>query len=126
MSAAPVWNDSLSLEPEVDFFKALGDETRLRIVALLCHGELCVCHLVSALGLPQSTVSRQLTVLRRSAVVRSRREGLWVHYSLAPQKYELIREQLRLLEATFKKNARLREDVEQLLLTRGPNQCSPA
>jgi ArsR family transcriptional regulator len=125
MSAAPDWHDSLSFDSEVDFFKALGDETRLRIVALLCHGELCVCHLVSALGLPQSTVSRQLTVLRKSSVVRSRREGLWVHYSLAPQKHELVREQLRLLETTFKKNVQLRDDVERLLATRGPGQCSP-
>ena len=44
--------------------KALGDETRLRMVALLAHGELCVCHLESALELSQPTASRHLAVLR--------------------------------------------------------------
>ena len=64
-------------------FRALGDETRLRIIALLAHGELCVCHLQDALGLPQPTVSRHLAYLRRSGLVSTRRDGLWVHYRLA-------------------------------------------
>ena len=50
-------------------FKALGDETRLRIVALLSHGELCVCHIEAALTLTQPTASRHLGVLRATGVV---------------------------------------------------------
>ncbi|HLM43787.1 MAG TPA: metalloregulator ArsR/SmtB family transcription factor, partial [Myxococcaceae bacterium] len=76
MSAAV---STLDVRQASRFFKALGDETRLRIVALLSHGELCVCHFASALGLNQSTTSRQLSVLRAAGVVEARREGSWVY-----------------------------------------------
>ena len=61
-------------------FKALGDPTRLRILALIRGGETCVCHIHEALRLPQPTVSRHLAYLRRSGLVETRRDGLWVHY----------------------------------------------
>jgi len=63
--------------------KALGDPVRLRLFSLLGkHDELCVCHLVDALKLPQSTVSRHLSVLRHAGLVQTRREGKWMHYAL--------------------------------------------
>jgi ArsR family transcriptional regulator len=55
-------------------FRALGDETRIRIVALLAHGELCVCHLDKALDLGQPNASRQLSILKHAGIVESRRE----------------------------------------------------
>ena len=65
-------------------FKALADETRLRILALLLtKEELCVCDIISALKLPQSTVSRHLAYLRKSGLVNDRRCGLWMYYSIA-------------------------------------------
>ena len=67
----------------VQLFKALADETRLRILNLVAHQELCVCHLVEALGLGQSKVSRHLAHLRNAGLVNDRREGLWMYYSLA-------------------------------------------
>ena len=76
MKAAPVQ----TLE---QLFKALADDTRLRILALLAAGEICVCHIHGALGLPQPTVSRHLASLRRAGLVATRKEGLWVHYRLA-------------------------------------------
>jgi ArsR family transcriptional regulator len=106
-----------------EFFKALGDETRVRMVALLSHGELCVCHLVSALELPQSTVSRQLAVLRRAGLVAARREGTWMHYALANQKSHLLESQLAHLREQFCAQGKLRRDVERLLKTRGPGKC---
>jgi ArsR family transcriptional regulator, arsenate/arsenite/antimonite-responsive transcriptional repressor len=63
-------------------FRALGDRTRLRILALLASGEICVCHIHGALGIPQPTASRHLAYLRRVGLVATRREGLWVHYRL--------------------------------------------
>jgi ArsR family transcriptional regulator, arsenate/arsenite/antimonite-responsive transcriptional repressor len=67
----------------VDSFKALGDPVRLRLFYLLSqHEELCVCHLTDALKLPQSTVSRQLAVLRHAGLVDTRRDGKWIHYRL--------------------------------------------
>lgn len=63
--------------------KALADATRLRILALLAGGEVCVCHIHESLGLPQSKVSRHLAYLRRARIVNARKQGLWVYYSIA-------------------------------------------
>jgi ArsR family transcriptional regulator len=64
-------------------FKALSDETRLRIMALLLRGqELCVCDIMAALDLPQSTVSRHLSYLRNAGLVDDRRQGIWMHYKV--------------------------------------------
>jgi ArsR family transcriptional regulator, arsenate/arsenite/antimonite-responsive transcriptional repressor len=62
---------------------ALADVTRLRILALLTGGEVCVCHLHESLGLPQSKISRHLAYLRRAGLVKGRKQGLWVYYRLA-------------------------------------------
>jgi ArsR family transcriptional regulator len=64
-------------------FRALADDTRLRILGLLAAGEICVCHIHGALGIPQPTASRHLAYLRRAGLVATRREGLWVHYRIA-------------------------------------------
>src|SRR5262252_8942198 len=64
-------------------FKALADKTRLRILALLGNNEVCVCHIHDSLGLPQPTVSRHLAYLRRTGLVDTRRDGVWMHYQVA-------------------------------------------
>ncbi len=64
-------------------FKALADATRLRILALLVGGEVCVCHIHDTLGVPQPTASRHLAYLRRAGLVEARREGIWMHYRIA-------------------------------------------
>lgn len=70
----------------VELCKCLADDTRLRLVVLMRrYGELCVCDLVDALQLPQSTVSRHLSQLRGCGLVSDRRDGQWVHYQLAVQ-----------------------------------------
>jgi ArsR family transcriptional regulator len=78
------------MKSEAGIFKALADETRLRIVLLLLDGELCVCEIIAALALPQSTVSRHLAYLKRTGWVRDRRQGVWMYYSL-DEKNVLIR-----------------------------------
>jgi ArsR family transcriptional regulator, arsenate/arsenite/antimonite-responsive transcriptional repressor len=104
-------------------FKALGDETRLRIVALLSHGELCVCHLQDALRLSQPKVSRHLGILRMTGVVEHRREGSWIYYKLASQPDRDCDRQLRALTTTFTKRAVLRADLERLVKVGGPQSC---
>lgn len=64
-------------------YGALADATRLRILALLKDGEVCVCHIHASLGIPQPTASRHLAYLRRAGLVTPRRDGIWMHYSLA-------------------------------------------
>ena len=67
---------------EAKIFKALADETRLRILALLYDGELCVCEIIAALELPQSTVSRHLAYLKNTGWVGDRKQGVWMYYRL--------------------------------------------
>jgi ArsR family transcriptional regulator len=64
-------------------FKALADATRLRILGLLLTGEVCVCHIHESLKIPQPKASRHLAYLRRSGLVTTRRDGLWIYYRLA-------------------------------------------
>ena len=63
-------------------FKALSDETRLRIIKLLENGELCVCHIVAAVDMSQSRISFHLKILKEAGLVKDRREGRWTHYRL--------------------------------------------
>ena len=63
-------------------FKALADSTRLRILGLLLTGEVCVCDIHESLKISQPKASRHLAYLRRSGLVETRRDGLWVHYRL--------------------------------------------
>jgi ArsR family transcriptional regulator len=113
----------LDVRPMSRLFKALGDDTRLRIVALLSHGELCVCHIEAALALSQSNASRQFGVLRAAGVAEARREGNWVYYKLASQSDEECRHMLRALVREFEKKEVLRQDVERLLRVKGPTSC---
>jgi len=63
--------------------KAAGDGTRLRILKMLEPGSLCVCQIVEALKLSQSTVSKHLSTLEGAGLVESERQGKWTHYRLA-------------------------------------------
>jgi len=90
------------MQQYVDLFKALADETRLRIVVLLSEKELCVCQIEAALALSQVKVSRHLTILRYAGLVRCRKEGTWVYYSLAEPKNKIEEN----LFESFKKHLR--------------------
>ena len=68
------------METLASFFKALADPTRLRILYCLRHGELCVCDIMAALDMPQSTISRHLTTLKHAKLVQGRRCGKWMYY----------------------------------------------
>src|SRR5215207_4120809 len=99
----PVLSSASNLEdvrPLTRVFRALGDETRVRIVALLVHGELCVCHVEEALGLSQPNCSRQLGILKSAGIVESRREGTWVYYRLTEQDTESVKNVIDLLAKT--------------------------
>ncbi len=68
------------------FYKALGDETRQRMLGLLQTREMCVCELITALSMTQPTTSHHLKILEEADLVKSRKEGKWVFYSLANPK----------------------------------------
>ena len=104
----------------VQLFKALADETRLRILNLVTHRELCVCQIVEALGLGQSKVSRHLAHLRNAGLVNDRREGLWMHYSLAEPKGYLHEQVLALLKRSGRELPMAAVDMQAL---KGVGEC---
>jgi ArsR family transcriptional regulator len=116
---------ALDVSPLSRLFRALGDETRLRVVALLSHGELCVCHLERALGLTQPNASRQLAILKAAGVLESRREGTWVYYAIAEQEHETVARALEVLTGAFGARRALRADHARLRRSCGPDACRP-
>ena len=66
----------------LNVFKALSEETRLRILKLLEKGELCVCDIVAAMGMSQPKVSFHLNVLKEAGFLKDRKQGRWIHYRL--------------------------------------------
>ena len=78
-------------------YQALGDTTRLRILAILAPagagpgGELCVCHIHDSLGVSQPTASRHLAYLKKAGLVTARREGVWMHHRLCVRRTRCLR-----------------------------------
>lgn len=66
----------------INIFKALSEETRLRILKLLEHGELCVCDIVAALDMVQPKVSFHLNTLKKAGFLKDRKQGKWSHYRI--------------------------------------------
>jgi ArsR family transcriptional regulator len=94
------------------FFKALSDESRLKMLWLLLnHRELCVCDIMAVLEITQSKASRHLAALRHLGIASDRRDGLWSYYSLRTGEDEIAKEHLKLLRATLAK----RPDAKPLL-----------
>lgn len=73
-----------------ELFKIFGDSTRIRILFVLFEAEVCVCDLAETLGMTQSAISHQLRILKSSDLVKSRREGKQVYYSLADEHVRTI------------------------------------
>ncbi len=75
--------DETELYDLAELFKVFGDSTRIRILFVLFESEVCVCDLAEALNMTQSAISHQLRILKTSRLVKSRREGKSIFYSLA-------------------------------------------
>lgn len=73
---------SKTLEEVASFFKVFSDKTRLSILSLLLEEEMCVCDIAFVLGMSHSSISHQLRVLRQARIVKNRRDGKVVYYSL--------------------------------------------
>jgi ArsR family transcriptional regulator len=114
---------ALEVQPVTQLLKALADDTRLRIVALLTHGELCVCHVQAALDLAQPNASRHFGILRAAGVVTPRRDGTWTYYRLSDQDDPDRRRLLASLVAGFAGKQVLRRDVKKLRKSMGPSAC---
>ena len=117
------------MEHTTQLFKALGDNTRLRILALLFSGELCVCDIKETLNLPQSTVSRHLSYLRNAGLVKSCRKQKWMHYRLLSNPDSLVHGAVELLKQQLPVLATIQEDQVNLktyLEEKGESGCQKA
>jgi ArsR family transcriptional regulator len=72
----------VSVEENVEIFKALSDKNRLLILDMLSCGELCACDIMDALSLTQPTISHHMKVLQHAGLVTGRKDGKWMHYSI--------------------------------------------
>ncbi len=111
----------------VEIFKALGDETRLRLVNLFLQSDeaLCVCEMVDALQLPQYHISKHLTILKHAGLMRTSRIGTWVYYRLDDEESPLLRDLFKVLgqhlqEQTFVEDA---ARLAQRLALRQAGKC---
>lgn len=106
--------NAVSLLPP-QFFRALADRTRLRLLNLMGEKEVCVCYFVAVLKLSQPKISRHLGYLRRAGLVGARREGKWMHYRLLvpadPHAARLLRDALSWL----REDGEMRQDQAQLV-----------
>ena len=96
-------------------FAALSDETRLRLLLALRHGERCVCQLIELAGLAPSTVSKHLSILRDAGLLDSRKEGRWVYYRLADApRFPIIGKRAPGVFQTLEKSAAVAADDRKL------------
>jgi ArsR family transcriptional regulator len=107
--------------------QAITDPTRVRILAALLRVELCVCELVDALEISQSTLSSHLQVLRQTGMVRTRKEGRWIYYSLGKRKAALVDAVFLLTEKDIRSDPILVRDAERIegrLAIREDGRCA--
>ncbi len=108
----------VDMRDTVELFKALSDETRLDILALLMRQEeLCVCDVEAVLGITQSKSSRHLRYLLNADLVDNRRQGVWMHYRIKPEAGDPRRELLLAVERMIPEHRlkRLNEELKQWL-----------
>ncbi len=107
-----------------ELFKALADETRLRILNLLVRGELCVCDIMAVLDIGQSKASRHLAYLRNVGLVADRRSGVWMYYTLANSRGVTHRRILEWLAEAATELPQAAADLKALRIRqRRVNQC---
>jgi ArsR family transcriptional regulator len=96
-------------------FKALSDDSRLRIINLLFYsGELCVCDIEEVMGFTQTKVSRHLAYLRKAGLVDDRKKGLWMLYSIAKPRNEEQKKVLDFLADLLRSDTVALRDAERL------------
>ena len=111
----------------VQLFKALSDETRLRILALLFDRELCVCDFMAVLELPQSTASRHLAYLRNAGWVTDRRQTKWMYYQINTANKKLSQDLLAVLHQHLPLMVVIEQDkkrLENYLAVKQDGACS--
>ncbi len=101
------------MEELIKITKALSDINRVRIVMGLIKGELCVCQITELLKLAPSTVSKHMLILRNASLVKSRKDGRWIYYSLsAKSSSNMVKKSIELLKSAIGQDERVLNDRE--------------
>ena len=107
----------------VQYFRALSEEIRLRIVMLLTHGELCVCDIMDVLDEPQSKVSRHLSYLKHSGLITGKRVGVWMHYMLTEPRDETLDAQIGFMRERLSHLPAFRDDIAKMERLKERKRC---
>lgn len=107
-----------------DIFKALSDETRLRILSLVLSGEMCVCEIEECLGLTQSNTSRHLTALKNAGILSSSKQAQWSYYRLNENFCKDNKELIDYLAAKLKTLPSYESDIKQMRKCKQENLCN--
>lgn len=106
-----------------DIFKALSDETRLRILSLILEGEMCVCEIENCLGLTQSNASRHLNALKSAGILSSSKHAQWTYYRLNEEFCNENQELLRYLTVKLKSLSTYESDKRKQDQCKQSNLC---
>jgi ArsR family transcriptional regulator len=101
----------------IEVYKCLCDETRLRILHLLSHRRLCVCHFQEILSAPQVKISKHLAYLREHGLVETQREGAWMIYSLPAKPSPELTANMKCLQDCCRENAVFTGDLRRMAKT---------
>ncbi len=105
-------------------FKALSEDSRLRILSVLFQSELCVCDIEDALLLTQSNVSRHLTILKNAGIIKSYKNAQWIYYSISDEFKADSQELYRYLELRITKLPTYKVDIESLHKCKEKDSCN--
>lgn len=112
------------MEELLSVFKALSDETRLRMLKIMEKGDICVCDLVSVLDVSQPKISFHLNVLKEAGLIKDRKNGKWVHYSIDDsdifKRFLVLSVMERIPEEAMKKNF---STLSKLLNSKNKDRC---
>jgi ArsR family transcriptional regulator len=106
-------------------FRAFSDPIRLRILTLVQPGELCVCDLVEILKVPQPTISRHLSYVRRAGLVKVRQDRSWKYYQLATARSAFHSKLLECLSSCFRDVPEIAGDATRARVVRKRGGCCP-
>lgn len=108
----------------VDIFRALAEENRLRILALLSQNEMCVCEIEECLGLMQSNLSRHLTALKQCGILESYKQAQWTYYKISDKFKEEHHELWGYLVHKFAETPSYQTDLEECQKWKLQNICN--
>ena len=108
----------------LNIFKALSEETRLKMLKIMGKGEICVCDLVSVLNVSQPKISFHLNVLKEAGLIKDRKQGKWVHYSINDsdmfKRFLMLSVLERISDETMKENLSKLKEISNI---KNNNRC---